>query len=120
MKDTIFVNWAHYDISQEDLDMRCEELGLRYTIIPKDEVKYSDSVCDWLMEETDCVIKKPFDQYAKSLLKSFDIDPNTVEVFRHCAPDALNYDEIILYTPIGKDPKGEDYEYAVEELFPVE
>lgn len=27
------VNWNKYDISQEDLDMRCEELGLEYRSI---------------------------------------------------------------------------------------
>ena len=114
------IDWSKYDVSQEDLDFRCEELGMEYVIIPADEVSYSESVTDWLMEETGTVIQKPFNRYAKSLLKSFGIDPNKVEVFRHVASEALNYDEIILYTPVGNSPEGEDYDFAVEELFPEE
>lgn len=115
-----FVNWNKYDISQEDLDMRCEELGLEYVIIPADEVNYSESVTDWLMEESGMVIKKPFNRYAKSLLKTFGIDPNKIEVFRHVASEALNFDEIVLYTPVGNSVEGEDYDFAVQELFPEE
>ena len=112
------LNWSKYDISEEDLEMRCEELHLKYVIIPTDEVKYNDSVQDWLTEESTAVIQKPFNHHAKSLLKSFGIDPDKVEVFRHAAPEALNYDEIIIYTLVGEPVEGEDYDFAVEELFP--
>lgn len=114
------LNWSKYDISEEDLEMRCEELHLKYVIIPASKVSYSGDVQDWLLEESSTVIQKPFDRHAKSLLKSFGIDPANVEVFRHAAPEALNYDEIIIYTPAGESVEGEDYDFAVEELFPEE
>lgn len=120
VNEAISINWAKYDISQEDLDMRCEELGINYVIIPADKVTYKQNVTDWLLEMSDSVVEKPFDKEAKALLKSFNINPNNVEVFRHSAPDALNNDEIIIYTPAGGNTEGEDYDFAVEELFPVE
>lgn len=113
-------NWNNYDVDEEDIDMRCEELHIEYVIAPKDKVKYSESVADWLMEVTGTVIEKPFNRQAKSLLKSFGIDPNNVEVFRHVAPEAMDYDEAIFYTPVGEPVEGEDYDFAVEELFPDE
>jgi hypothetical protein len=65
------IDWSKYEFSQEDLDFRCEELGMEYVIIPADEVSYSESVTDWLMEETGTVIKKPFNRYTRQILQNF-------------------------------------------------
>jgi hypothetical protein len=114
-------DWSKYDEEEkENLDMRCEELSLEYVIIPANKVKYNDAVADWLLEYSDSVVEKPFDREAKALLKSFGIDPNNVEVFRHTAVEDYDYAEVILYTPKGSSTEGEDYDFAVQELFPGE
>ena len=112
-------DWSRYDEEEkENLDMRCEELSLEYVIIPADKVKYNDDVADWLLEYSDSVVEKPFDREAKALLKSFGIDPNNVEVFRHTVVEDYDYAEVILYTPKGSSTEGEDYDFAVEDVFP--
>lgn len=112
-------DWSKYgEEEKENLDMRCEELSLEYVIIPANKVKYNDDVADWLLEYSDSVVEKPFDREAKALLKSFGIDPNNVEVFRHTAVEDYDYAEVILYTPKGSSTEGEDYDFAVEDIFP--
>lgn len=112
-------DWSKYDEEEkENLDMRCEELSLEYVIIPADKVKYNDDVADWLLEYSDSVVEKPFDREAKALLKSFGIDPNKVEVFRHTSVEDYDYAEVILYTPKGSSTEGEDHDFAVEDVFP--
>ena len=112
-------DWSKYDEEEkENLDMRCEELSLEYMIIPANKVKYNNAVADWLLEYSDSVVEKPFDREAKALLKSFGIDPNNVEVFRHTAVEDYDYAEVILYTPKGSSTEGEDHDFAVEDIFP--
>lgn len=112
------IDWSNYEIPQEDFEMRCEELGVEYTVIPADKVKYNNRVTDWLLEFSGESISKPFCSEAKSLLKSFGIDHKKVEVFRHVAPEAFNYDEVILYTTMGRPTEGEDHNFAVQDIFP--
>lgn len=112
-------DWSKYgEEEKENLDMRCEELSLEYVIIPANKVKYNNDVADWLLEYSDSVVEKPFDREAKALLKSFGIDPNNVEVFRHTVVEDYDYAEVILYTPKGSSTEGEDYDFAVEDVFP--
>lgn len=111
-------DWGKYgEEEKENLDMRCEELSLEYVIIPADKVKYNDDVADWLLEYSDSVVEKPFDREAKALLKSFGIDHNKVEVFRHTVVEDYDYAEVILYTPKGSSTEGEDHDFAVEDVF---
>lgn len=104
----------------KDLDMRLEELSLeRSEVYPANKVPYkADSEeMEWLMGMSDSVIEKPFDNTAKNVLKSFKIDPNNVEVFRHVVVEDWDYAEVILYTPKGYSPEGEDHEFAVDDIF---
>jgi DNA-binding ferritin-like protein len=116
------VNEALFDDDEfEEIDMRLEELYLeRSKIYPANKVPYKDGsdVMDYLMENTGEVIEKPFDSVAKKVLKAFGIDPKNVEVFRHIAMDDRDYAEMIVYTPAGEDPEGEDEEYAVQDIYP--
>ena len=104
----------------EEIDMRLEELKLeRSDFYPYNKVPYkADSdIADWLMEMSDDVIEKPFDSIAKKVLKAFKIDPNNVEVFRHVVFEDFDNAELIVYTPKGESPEGEDHDFAVEDVF---
>lgn len=104
----------------ENMDMRLEELRLeRSEIYPANKVPYkSDSEeMEWLEEMSDSVVKRPFDNVAKKVLKAFKIDPNNVEVFRHVAAEVFDYAELIIYTTKGESPEGEDHGFAVEDIF---
>lgn len=112
-------DWSKYgEDEKENLDMRCEELSLKYVIMPTNNVKYNDDVTDWLVKYSDSVVEKPFNREAKALLKSFGIDSNKVEVFRHTTIEDYDHAEIILYTPKGSSTEGEDHDFAVEDVFP--
>ena len=113
-------NWSKYDLEREDIDMRCEELHIKYSILPASKVKYSEDVRDYLLEFSDSVIEKPFDKEAKDLLKSFGVNPNNVEVFRHTTLEDFDNAEIIIYTPAGESTEGEDHDFAVEDIFPID
>ena len=91
---------------------------------PKDHNKYkADSeVCDYLGEIMGATNTKPFSKIDKDVLKLFDIDWKDVEVYRYIVMDPEvygvgDYEEVILYTPKGEDPEGEDHDYAIEDVF---
>ena len=124
LKDYINESLVNEGINNRELkrfDMKLEDLKLdRSEIYPANKVPYkADSEeMEWLEEMSDSVVEKPFDNTAKNVLKLFKIDPDNVEVFRHVVIEDWDYAEVILYTPKGYSPEGEDHDFAVDDIFP--
>lgn len=105
------------------IDSQCENLCIEHSdFFPADKVPYEEDSdeMEWLMENTDAIIKKPFDKTARKVLTAFGVDYNDVYVFRHTAVEEFDFCEVILYTPSGEDPEGMKHEYAVQDMFPTD
>ena len=106
-----------------DLDFRLEELNLeRSEVFDKDNVPYKQNgnVYNYLLEISGDAIVKPFNSLDKKVLDAFGIDWKNVEVYRHITMEDHDYAECIVYTPKDEWIEGEEHDYAVEDIYPVD
>lgn len=113
--------WLH------DVNNKCDDLNgaIDFKWLPMKHNAYNadSDINDYLGEIMGAVNEKPFSTIDKKVLRTFGIDPNGVEVYRYVVVDPTIYDvgdyeEVILYTPNGMNPEGEDHDFAVEDIFP--